>query len=387
MEHAPCLLQSVRPENHHAEADDQPGAQDLKRVVAATLPRDIKPRQDLCRKRTESLSQHHQSVVIQSVKNVFPAGSVPHPVGEPDEKQGVSAGQQGSQVLALDASAQPFIERLKMTGEADRIKDVVFQPFTQCDVPASPEIVDGNGEKRPFEILGYVHAEHLGYAADHVHAAGKLCIDLEGIKEYCRELDAAAVRTGICENRVDDQPRPICDDELFEQSPDEADPAVCHPVVVERMRGAKLARQPGIAVERPLDDVWKIAQVEEEHQRIFFRFCCAAVHVQDVADPHQSVIGDPQWHEDLQHRDRCSHPEKGGDVITDGAEEIEIFRSQEHEEHQEHRTEHDELFLPCHCFFQCFSIFLRQFFFACSKAVSQAPDQKTCAVQDPACSN
>ena len=351
MEHAPCLLQSIRPENHHAEADDQPGAQDLKRVVAATLPRDIKPRQDLCRKRAESLSQHHQSVVIQSVKNVFPAGSVPHPVGEPDEKQGVSAGQQGSQMLALDASAQPFIELLKMTGEADRIKDVVFQPFTQGDVPASPEIVDGNGEKRPFEILGYVHAEHLGYAADHVHAAGKLCIDLEGIQEYCHKLDAAAVRTGIYENRVDDQPRPICDDELFEKSPDEADPAVCHPVVVERMRGAKLARQPGIAVERPLDDVWKIAQVEEEHQRIFFRFCCAAVHVHDVADPHQSVIGDPQWHEDLQHRDRCSHPEKGGDVIADGAEKVEIFRSQQHEEHQEHCTEHDDLFLPGHDFF------------------------------------
>ena len=159
-----------------------------------------------------------------------------------------------------------------MTGEADRIKDVVFQPFAQCDVPATPEIVDGNGEKRTFEILGYVHTEHLGHAADHVHAAGKFCIDLQGIKEYCRELDAAAVRTGICENRVDDQPRPICDDELFKQSPDEADPAVCHPVVVERMRGAKLARQPGIAVERPLDDVWKIAQVEKEHQWIFFRF-------------------------------------------------------------------------------------------------------------------
>ena len=387
LEHAPCLLQSIRPENHHAEADDKSGAQDLKRVVAATLPRDIKPCQDLCRKRTESLSQHHQSVIIQSVKNVFSTGSVPHPVGEPDEKQGVGAGQQGSQVLALDASAQPFIELLKMTGEADRIKDVVFQPFAQCDVPATPEIVDGNGEKRTFEILGYVHAEHLGHAADHVHAAGKFCIDLEGIKEYCRELDAAAVRTGICENRVDDQPRPICDDELFEQSPDEADPAVCHPVVVERMRGAKLARQPGIAVERPLDDVWKIAQVEKEHQWIFFRFCCAAIHVHDVADPHQSVIGDPQWHEDLQHRDRCSHPEKGGDVITDGAEEIEIFRSQEHEEHQEHRTEHDELFLPCHCFFQCFSIFFRQFFFACGKAVSQVSDQETCAVQDSACSN
>ena len=153
------------------------------------------------------------------------------------------------------------------------------------------------------------------------------------------------------------------------------------------MRGTKLARQPGIAVERPLDDVWKIAQVEKEHQWIFFRFCCAAIHVHDVADPHQSVIGDPQWHEDLQHRDRCSHPEKGGDVITDGAEEIEIFRSQEHEEHQEHRTEHDELFLPCHCFFQCFSIFLRQFFFACGKAVSQVSDQETCTVQDSACSN
>ena len=90
--------------------------------------------------------------------------------------------------------------------------------------------------------------------------------------------------------------------------------------------------------------MWKIAQVEKEHQWIFFRFCCAAIHVHDVADPHQSVIGDPQWHEDLQHRDRCSHPEKGGDVITDGTKEIEIFCSQEHEEHQEHRTEHDELF-------------------------------------------
>lgn len=70
------------------------------------------------------------------------------------------------------------------------------------------------------------------------------------------------------------QPRPICDDELFEQSPDEADPAVCHPVVVERMRAAKLARQPGIAVERPLDDVWKIAQVEKEHQWIFSGLLC-----------------------------------------------------------------------------------------------------------------
>ncbi len=141
---------------------------------------------------------------------------------------------------------------------------------------------------------------------------------------------------------------------FFEQSPDEADPAVCHPVVVERMRAAKLARQPGIAVERPLDDVWKIAQVEKEHQWIFFRFCCAAIHVHDVADAHQSVVGDPQWHEDLQHRDRCSHPEKGGDVITDGTEEIEIFRSQEHEEHQEHRTEHDELFCRITAFFNAF---------------------------------
>ncbi len=152
-EHAPCLLQSFRPENHHAEADDKPGAQDLKRVVAATLPRDIKPCQDLCSKEDGEPVQHHQSVIIQSVKNVFSTGSVPHPVGEPDKKQGVSAGQQGSQVLALDASAQPFIELLKMTGEADRIKDVVFQPFAQCDVPATPEIVDGNGEKRTFEIL------------------------------------------------------------------------------------------------------------------------------------------------------------------------------------------------------------------------------------------
>ena len=86
----------------------------------------------------------------------------------------------------------------------------------------------------------------------------------------------------------------------------------------------------------------------------------------------------------FRHRDRCSHPEKGGDVITDGTEEIEIFCSQEHEEHQEHRAEHDDLFCRITAFFNAFRSSFASSFLRAAKPSARCPIRRPAPYIDSA---
>ena len=106
---------------------------------------------------------------------------------------------------AGDVRTGLFLERLahagNRAGQREGIEHVVAHPRAQTDVPAPPEIAEGDGEIRPLEVRRKLYAEELGDARHQINAAGKIRVLLEGVKQHTDDDDRAAVGALVAENR------------------------------------------------------------------------------------------------------------------------------------------------------------------------------------------
>ncbi len=86
-------------------------------------------------------------------------------------------------------------------------------------MPAVPEIGDGSGEIRAFEILVQMYAEALGSAHDHVHTSGEITVELYGIAQHRRDHGKSRVGFVVAEHLIHQHGGPVGDDDLFKISP------------------------------------------------------------------------------------------------------------------------------------------------------------------------
>ena len=162
-----------------------------------------------------------------------------------------------------EPGAAPFAEPHHGFADNDGLEDVFPQPGAQRDVPAAPEIADAAGKEGLAEVFGQRHAEALGGAQHHVHAAGKLGVELQGVEQGTHQHGGAGVFGPVVKDGLDVHVGPVGDDEFFHHAPQDAlhaegEGAVVRPGRVEHGGGDAVP-----AVKGALHHMGPEAQVEQ----------------------------------------------------------------------------------------------------------------------------
>src|SRR5699024_1496456 len=104
--------------------------------------------------------QQNQSKIIQTVENIAPSGAVPQSVAYPDRKKRHGRSSQHGYVFPQMFSAV-LIPFLYNSGHGNRIENICFKPYSQCNVPSSPELRRISRAERLTEILRKPDSEKL----------------------------------------------------------------------------------------------------------------------------------------------------------------------------------------------------------------------------------
>ena len=143
---------------------------------------------------------------------------MPKAGGEPNDKAR-NVDRDALSGLLPEVLFRKLREAAHPAGGGHGIENVVTEPGTHRDMPASPILLKGGGEIRAHKVLGDLNAKHLGYAYRNVDAAGEVRVELKGIEHhsdyYVRSLKFRAVADYLPDCDKD----PVGDNELFEKAP------------------------------------------------------------------------------------------------------------------------------------------------------------------------
>ena len=87
-------------------------------------------------------------------------------------------------------------------------------------MPAPPVFGDRFGEIRAVKIFRQTDAQHLAQAADDIHVAGKICINLRAVQKRTHQHRDAGIFRIIGKHRLHIRRQRIGNDELFEKAPE-----------------------------------------------------------------------------------------------------------------------------------------------------------------------
>ena len=177
-------------------------------------------------------------------------------------------------------------------GQGEGIEDIVAHPGAQGNMPAAPEIAQGDGKVRTAEVGRQLDAEELGNAGHQIDAAGKIGVLLQGIHEDGDDDDAAAVALRVCEDFRDQGQGAVSQNFLFEEAPENQKEAPLIAVYVKGMGLNELPLQLLKAGNGALDELGEEGDKEKVMPRMGLRLCLAVVYVQDIACGLEGVKGD-----------------------------------------------------------------------------------------------
>ena len=121
-------------------------------MIPGSISVDIKFAAKTYESRFKQHSKNHDNVVIKSINNVFPFGSMPDSISKPNSKQCKNA-RNSCSIVTVHMFSTVLTEFLKMRSEGDWIKNVIFKPGSESDMPSAPELINGSGEERPLKVL------------------------------------------------------------------------------------------------------------------------------------------------------------------------------------------------------------------------------------------
>ena len=244
---------------------------------------------------------------------------------------------------AGDVRTGLFLERLahagNRAGQREGIEHVVAHPRAQTDVPAPPEIAEGDGEIRPLEVRRKLYAEELGDARHQINAAGKIRVLLEGVKQHADDDDRAAVGALVAENRFHQRQGTVGDHLFLEPSPEHQQQAALDTVKVEAVRRDELAFELVKARNRSLNQLREEGDEQRELRRVLLRGVFAVVDVDQVAHRLKGIKADAQRQNQPQRRRAAAQqrraPRHHGVQILEHGQHAEI--------QQQHREKPDAL--------------------------------------------
>ena len=117
--------------------------------------------------------------------------------------------------------SRKFIPLSGRLGNGYWIKDIVLEPDTKCNVPSFPEICTCLCKKRLAEILRQANSKKSGTSDDHIHTARKFHIQLYRIRNRRYHDHGTTVALVSDIHLVDQHCKPVRNNHLFKQSPDD----------------------------------------------------------------------------------------------------------------------------------------------------------------------
>ena len=142
--------------------------------------------------------KHYYRAEVQTPQHEIPARAVPESGKEPHDQ---------------------YIQRLVTAVSAHRNVDVIPEETAQRDVPSPPEFRNGAGHVWVIEVLVKVESHAAPHADSHVGIAGKIEVDLHGVRQNAYPGSAGGKRSEVSvEERSRKLPELICENYLFSKS-------------------------------------------------------------------------------------------------------------------------------------------------------------------------
>ena len=123
--------------------------------------------------------------------------------------------------IPFEMFSRKFIPLSGRLGNGYWIKDIVLEPDTKCNVPSFPEICTCLCKKRLAEILRQANSKKSGTSDDHIHTARKFHIQLYRIRNRRYHDHGTTVALVSDIHLVDQHCKPVRNNHLFKQSPDD----------------------------------------------------------------------------------------------------------------------------------------------------------------------
>ena len=185
-QHIPGHGHIVGAEDDLAQYHQERRPKHLKQTEGLVLRGEVQRTVDPFKQRCEGAAEQDQHEVIQSEEHIMPGRSVPQAVAKPDTQQCNGPRNQGAEVVAQLLPGDGG-QLLQGRGHGDGVEDIVPEPGAQGDVPPGPEFGDVFGEEGAAKILRHGQPKDLGRAADRVHGAGKVGIELQGVENAAHQ--------------------------------------------------------------------------------------------------------------------------------------------------------------------------------------------------------
>ena len=199
-------------------------------------------------------------------------------------------------------------------------------------MPSAPVIRHGIGENRPPEIFCKIDAEKMRHAPGGINSAGEIAVKLNTVKKYGQRDDAPAVTVIIIEDRIDQDSRPVCDDQLLKVSPQHQLNSAAQVFKIEIPLSRQLTAQVAEPADRPLYHLRKERYEKRIMPDIVLHRIFAAVAVDDITAGLKYIIGNSQRHEDIDLGHRSAR-----DLTENFQRSVQIFHHIEHTEIEDQR--------------------------------------------------
>ena len=176
-------------------------------------------------------------------------------------------------------------------GKRQRIEHIILHPCSKCNMPAVPEIRNGCSEKRAFEILIQIHAEHIRHTEHDIDTSGEIAIQLDGIKQHT-ERRRTRIFVWISKDCIAVNCRPVRKHHLLEKAPENTFQTILDIMQRPRMPFIKLIGKCLVSANRSLQKLWKKCYKKSISANMVFCRNPLPVHVEQISDCLKCIVRD-----------------------------------------------------------------------------------------------
>src|SRR5688500_1506808 len=170
-------------------------------------------------------------------------------------------------------------------------------------MPPPPEFRYRPGEIGLTEVLHQPESHHLGRSDRDIGVAGKIAVNLIGEQHGNDGQRDSVVCLWPRVDSIDSDGEPVCDNNLFKQSPHHQLETVGYATILEVVLFAKLAEQVLRTLDRTGDELRIEQHVQSKDPEVALSALIAQIHLDDVAHRLKRMEGQSDRQNDLECRE------------------------------------------------------------------------------------